>query len=257
MQETIACTAAEVEFEPAFGRAPESSNVPLRDVALCDPLEPDSPSDIRVTLTHRQIGRLVFVAAETGSRFARERSKYDPAAWMAAPRHLFGGHNALTACVDRTMFMRALVLHGATPAYDMSPEEMALLLSPEDGEADEIVVEPMGRAEDGSAPGPLLFPWPAALFTATCVEQEAGGALHVFFATLASDESQVREQLRHRLGGRISYIADVEKGFDPSQPVAASLLSEAMVYLVEQIASEPTSTLAAGFNVLVEHRFGA
>jgi hypothetical protein len=155
------------------------------------------------------------------------------------------------------MFMRALVLHCATPAYDMCPNAMEQLLSSGDGEANEIVAEPVDHTLRGRADGPSLYNWPTVLFTATYAEREAEGALHLFFATLASDENQVREQLRDRLGARVSYLAEVKKGFDASQPVAASLLSEAMAYLVEQIASEPTSALAAGFKVLIEHRFYA
>jgi hypothetical protein len=173
---------------------------------------------------------------------------------MAAPRSLFGGRNALTACVDRTMFMRAIVLHGATAAYDMTPQDMSELLASSDcdDEAAPVVQHTGGKLDHGGVP---LMKWGPTLFTATCAEQSATGVLHVFFATMATDEGAAREQLRERLGPSVSSIANVEAGFDPSQPVAVSLLSEAMAYLLSQIAHEPTSALADGFNVLIEHRF--
>ncbi|WP_338503130.1 hypothetical protein V6R86_06840 [Sphingomonas kaistensis] len=254
MQESIDCSAsAMVLFQPVLAEHQRCQDE-VHDFVFCDPLEPDCPSDLKVTLTHRQIGRLVFVAAETGSRFARERSSYDPAAWMAAPRSLFGGRNALTACVDRTMFMRAIVLHGATAVYDMAPQDMSELLASSDCDDEaSMVVKHTGRSLDrGGAP---LMNWGPTLFTATCAEHSSAGVLHLFFATIATDEGAAREQLRERLGPSVSSIANVMAGFDPSQPVAVSLLSEAMAYLLIQIAHEPTSALADGFNVLIEHRF--
>jgi hypothetical protein len=152
------------------------------------------------------------------------------------------------------MFMRAIVLHGATAVYDMAPQDMSELLSSSDCDDEApIVIRHADRSlkRDDIA----LMQWGPTLFTATYAEQGQDGVLHVFFATMATDEGAAREQLRERLGGRVSSIATVRAGFDPSQPVAISLLSEAMAYLLAQITHEPNSALAAGFNVLIEHRF--
>lgn len=255
MQEFICSSTSEMAPVDAVLTTQPPHRWDNRNIAFCDPLAPDSPSDATIELTDRQLVRLVFIAAETGSRFARERSQYDPAAWMAAPRKLFEGRNAITACLDRTMFMRAIVLHGATAVYDMAPQEMAELLSAPD-QSDGEITATIGRSGPNHLQADVpLMKWSPTLFTATFAEQSATGALHVFFATMANDESAVREQLRERLGSQVSSMSTVKAGFDPSQPVAISLLSEAMAFLLSQIALEPTSALAAGFNVLIEHRF--
>ena len=56
------------------------------------------------------LGRIVMLAAETGARFQRDEIRYDPAAWMAAPRRLFGGCSAIEACREETPFLRAMLL---------------------------------------------------------------------------------------------------------------------------------------------------
>ena len=224
-------------------------------VLPADPLDDDQPDDPIAVLSHRQLGRLVFVAAETGARFAREGSPHDPAAWMAAPRRLFGGSNAITACADRDMFVRAVVLHGVSPAYDMAPEDMDLLLEHSDDVADEVcdVLTADVPVEKGS--GRLKLLRTMGLYTATAVEEETSGVTHVFYAAVAESEDDIRDQLRSRAGARAAYMAEVQLGFDPSEPVAMSLLSGAMGDLVAQIASAPTSPLSQGFKLFIEHRF--
>lgn len=220
-----------------------------------DPLEEDGPDDPRVVLSHRQITRLVFVAAETGARFTRDRSPHDPAAWMSSPRHLFHGLNALNACVERDMFMRALVLHGVAPAYDMLPSEMDQLITADYG-TDIAEKVPADAACDADLSAPL-FPKlnKPALYVATLVDEKEGGICHVFFAAIADSEVSVREQLGRRLGAAAFHEAEVRLGFDPSEPVAMSAVSEIMAELLRQIEREPTSPLSSGFSFFVEHRF--
>ncbi|WP_146193546.1 hypothetical protein [Sphingosinicella humi] len=228
------------------------------DLVIPDPLDFDRPDDPVVVLSHRQVGRLVFVAAETGSRFTRERSPHDPAAWMCAPRRLFGGSNAVSACVDRDMFIRALVLHGISPALDMEPAEMDMLL--EDGsELPDRVEESSAARSTSVGPATPVFNRlkTRLLFTATFVDEFGVGVSHIFFATVARDEDEVRNKLTSRVGARVSYMATVDIGFDPSEPVALSLLSDAMAEMLRQIEDAPTSPLSDGFSLLVEHRFDA
>lgn len=223
-------------------------------ISLADPLEHDRADDPVVLLTHREVSRLLFVAAETGARFERDQLPYDPAAWMCTPRQLFGGANAATACISLDMFVRALVLHGATGDLDMDPRDMDLLLSDED-EQDVLEHPTAGCSKAGAAERPLALVKSATLFTATAVDHSASGHAHVFYATIASGPDEARDQLRARAGGRIAFVADVEAGFDATEPVAMSLLSEAQVDLLEQIAVAPSSPLSAGFKLFVEHRF--
>ncbi len=98
-------------------------------MAYADPLDRDHPDDVVITMTERQLIRLLFVAAETGARFARERIELDPAAWLFAGRRLFHGRAAVVACRERDAFVRALLLHGLSIGLDASPEEVDALVA--------------------------------------------------------------------------------------------------------------------------------
>lgn len=97
--------------------------------AYADPLDRDHPDDAAITMTERQLIRLLFVAAETGARFARERIEMDPAAWLFAGRRLFHGQAAVVACRERDAFVRALLLHGLSIGLDASPEAVDALVA--------------------------------------------------------------------------------------------------------------------------------
>lgn len=94
-----------------------------------DPLDQDQAGDAPVTMTERQLIRLLFVAAETGARFERERIEVDPAAWLFAGRRLFHGQAAVVACRERDPFVRALLLHGLSIGLDASPEAVDALIA--------------------------------------------------------------------------------------------------------------------------------
>ena len=235
--------------------ATRTAQDPATMILPADPLDDDQPDDLITVLSHRQLGRLVFVAAETGARLAREGSPHDPAAWMAAPRRLFGGSNAITACANREMFIRAVVLHGVSSAYDMAPEDMDLLLEESTDVTDDVREAPSETIPAGQGSNKFKLVRTMDLYTATAVEEATCGVTHVFYAAVAASEDDVRDQLRSRAGARVAYMADVQLGFDPSEPVAMSLLSEVMGDLVAQIASAPTSPLSKGFKLFIEHRF--
>lgn len=224
-------------------------------VRLSDPLGTDRPDDPVLMLTHRQIGRLIFVAAETAARFARECLDLDPADWMCAPRRIFGGSNAVTACADRQMFIRALVLHGVSSSLDMNPDEVDLLLEDSGDAPEQMRVIEGTSAHSASDSSFLTMVKERALFTACAVDESASGMAYVFYAAVAADEDEVRDQLRSRAGARLAYMADVELGFDPSEPIAMALLSDAMADLINHVADDPASQLSAGFRLFVEHRF--
>ncbi|TVV76252.1 hypothetical protein [Sphingomonas solaris] len=96
---------------------------------LCDPLEDDSPDDALLITSARRLQRLAIIAAETGARFARDGIAHDAAAWMLAPRRLFGGRPAITACMERPHFGRALLLHGLSLGLDAEPADVDDLLA--------------------------------------------------------------------------------------------------------------------------------
>jgi hypothetical protein len=224
---------------------------------FADPLEDDQPDEEVMVLSERQMSRLVFVAAETGARFAREDRTEDPAAWMYARRRLFDNSNAITACVHRTMFARALVLHGVSPMLDMEPSDMDLLLGDsEDVDLDvQVVRDPPQQARASRDASKFKLVRNNILFTATAVEESASGVLHLFYATVAHSEDDVRDQLRSRAGARSAYVADVRPGFDPSHPIAMALVSDATSDLISQIQAAPSSPLSVGFRFFAEHRF--
>lgn len=99
--------AAAAIFGPPLMFAPCSSTL-----VYVEPLDRDQPDDPAVWLTHRQLIRLVLIAAETGARFERDGIVMDPAAWLFAPRRLFEGRAAIDACAARGAFIRAMLLHG-------------------------------------------------------------------------------------------------------------------------------------------------
>ena len=53
----------------------------------------------------------------------------DPAAWLFAPRRLFGGRAAVDACAAHGAFIRAMLLHGLGLGLDAAPEAMDALLA--------------------------------------------------------------------------------------------------------------------------------
>ena len=94
-----------------------------------DPLDPDLADDPLIVLSHRQIGRLIFIAAETGARFERESIPYDPVAWLFSSRRLFDGLAAVDACRQVTGFTRAIILHGLSLGLDADPDHIDSLLA--------------------------------------------------------------------------------------------------------------------------------
>jgi hypothetical protein len=93
-----------------------------------DPLDEDCSRDLLVSTSRRGLCRLTLLAAEVGARFARHDAQLDPMAWLLAPRDLFEGRAAIDACLERTHFLRALLLHGLEMGLDADPGEIDDLL---------------------------------------------------------------------------------------------------------------------------------
>lgn len=236
------------------GSLPGDANAPRLTAEMtryADPLALDAARDTTISLSDRHLSRLLLLTGEIGRRFERERRDTEPAAWMYAPRVLFGGRNAVEACSQRGRFLDAMLLHKVTPLLDMHPEDMATLVYPDD----EANVPECGSTASFVSPSePADVP---ALFCASIVEEDAKGTRHIFYATLAPTDDHMYLELRGRFGIRLADLALVEKGFDPSKPVAASLLSEAMSAILEDVAQNPESALAEGLEVCLEQRFAS
>jgi len=100
-------------------------------LAYLDPLDEDLPSDARFALSHRELGRLLFIAAKTGARFQRQEVPYDPMAWLFSPRAMFNGCAAVDACRQRQSFVRAIVLHSLSLGFDADPDVLDTYVSDE------------------------------------------------------------------------------------------------------------------------------
>ncbi len=100
-------------------------------VNYVDPLDEDRTTDPSITMTHRQLIRLLYLAAETGGRSAREKEAPDPIAWMFSRRGLFGNKAAVEACRGRRNFVRAIILHKLSLRWDADPEAFDELIDDE------------------------------------------------------------------------------------------------------------------------------
>lgn len=194
-----------------------------------------------------QLGRIVMLAAETGARFERDGILADPAAWMVAPRRLFGGNSAVEACRDERPFLRAMLLHGLSAGLDADPELVDALVAEEPPAA-----EPEGRGEV-SIPR-ALYPR-MDLYTATMVCECSSSTSHIFHACMAFGPDDVLRELRMRVGGEAGRCARVRRGFDPSDPIAVENVSPAIGAVLLEVAADANSPLGHGLNILIEHRF--
>jgi hypothetical protein len=238
--------------DAAAAVAPSSrQRIPSAKFQILDPLGEDAPTDERVPLSARQICRLATIASETGARFARDRLRADALAWLYAPRDLFAGRCAIEACVEIHAFRRALVLHGLSLGLDASSDDLDELLEPADGTEvyDELRGPPNRRATLVSQIRRRQ------LFTATILDESERGTLQAFVAVIADDALEVFEHLRDRYGTRIADLAVIRAGFDPSEPIAMALVSEAVGDALALIATKIGSPLAAGVDVQLESRF--
>ena len=77
----------------------DASVTTVRPVLL-DPFADDAADDAAVGTTSRGLTRLAIVATRAGAAFEREGLDVDPAAWLQAPRSVFGGKSALSACLS-------------------------------------------------------------------------------------------------------------------------------------------------------------
>jgi hypothetical protein len=120
----LASAIRPIDSQTRYQHPPAQQPSTWTAMSYVDPLDDDRPTDATITLTHRQLLRLVFVAAETGARFQREGINVDPVDWLFARRRLFNDQIALDACQKRDAFVRVLVLHGLSLGLDASPNDI-------------------------------------------------------------------------------------------------------------------------------------
>lgn len=217
-----------------------------------DPLEPDDSDDEVVVTTTRRILRLAISAADVGTRFAWEDRSIDPAAWLMAPRRLFGGRAALDACQELTGFHRSIVLHGLRLPLDVTAEDVDDLLAAGPSSEDDAEAGTTGSppVPDAGRPQPRLF-------SCWVDTSEAKGRLFAFCAVVTDRPADLVERVVGRYGPAAAAAAEARysTGFDHTTPLATAMISDAMADTLSLAASDPTSPLATGLDVVVEQRF--
>jgi hypothetical protein len=195
-----------------------------------------------------EAARLLYVAGLTGARFSREGSEVSPLAWLTHPSELFDGRSPFEACQDREGFRRAVLLHELALGMSCSPE-LLVGLSAEpflDCQSEAGLKRELDRpCELGSR----------HLFTSTLAVETPTGHLQGFCAFVVGDTREARRTVRARYGALLEEQAEVRLGFDPSEPVACSLVSDALCDILLQVEGNPWSELAEGFSICLEQRF--
>lgn len=223
----------------------------LSEFTYDDPLDHDAPGDEYMATTRRELLRLALIATETGARFQREGISHDPMAWLLAPRRLFDGAAAIDACLGRDACMRALLVHGLGLGLDADPGDVDAIA----GEGDHDPVDPDADSDqtdslDGASRDRRLFTW---LF----VEERNDQRVYAFGAMIAANADEALDRLMERYGADYAGSVVLQDGFDACSPLATTLLSSAIVDMLTQFASDPTSPLADGLELMVEQRFSA
>lgn len=224
-----------------------------------DPLDQDCSTDPIRVLSQRHLNRLIYVAAEAGAHIGSLKVPGDPATWMFVPRRLFNGESAIEACRERDAFTRAILLHMSQAGLDADPDKMDDLIGGEWGTLTADGEPPISRTKVeacGTMAPPGEFSLAAsALYTTSIVSETPEHTAHIFAAFVETSEEAARDKLRLRLGSQVAEGAEFFHGFDPSNPVGASLVSECMADILADVDRDATTTLAAGLEHVVEHRF--
>lgn len=217
-----------------------------------DPLEADAADDEVVVTTRRRLLRLAIAATDVGGRFAMDGMERDAAAWMLAPRTLFDDRSPIDACQELDGFNRNVVLHGLGLGMDADPSYIDDLLS------DDAVVD-IDDLDDLRTDVVVPFPAPRHPKLLTCwvdVERD-GGRLFAFYALVTDRPQDLVERVVGRFGTSAATSADYGVGFDRTTALATAMISPAMADMLLLVAEDPSSSLAAGLDVVVEQRFAA
>lgn len=224
-----------------------------------DPLDADAVDDALIVTTRRALLRVALVAAETATRFARDRIDADPMGWMLAPRRLFHGRAALDGCLERDECLRAILLHGLSIGLDADPNEIDALSDDVDGFDDEEgeLPDDGGSDFDGYESDAPVNGGSPRLWTSLLVGRCDTDEIQAFDAVVACDRIEAEARLRARHGDALAGDVEVVEGFDPNLPLVEALVSSALSDMLMQVAGDPASPLAAGLSVSIQQRFAA
>lgn len=232
---------------------------PNHDTTVEDPLEYDRPEDAVLTISRRALCRVAYVAAETASRFEREGIEIDPMAWMLTPRALFEGATALDACVDRTAFTRAVLLHGLSLGMDASPDAIDALGNDDDdaydplAEADlddaELDVLDVGAGYVGASMLATMTHHEPRLYSATVDIDRGGHIRHGFHASMASSIGEFRGRVASIFGYEALRDAVCHEGINPGVRMVEGLVAPD---LLETLVAADLGRVGRGVTVTAE-----
>ncbi len=229
------------------------------NVTVEDPLEHDRPEDSVLMISRRALCRVAYVAAETASRFEREGIEVDPMAWMLTPRALFDGASALDACVARTDFTRAILLHGLSLGLDASPDAIDALGGDDDDDFDAEADSDLEGADDddflvggGYAGAPAfsaLHRHEPRLFSATVDVDRGGSIRHGFHASMARSIGEFRGRVASIFGYDALQDAVCSEGINPSVRMVEGLVAPD---LLETLVAAELGRVGRGVAVTAE-----
>lgn len=189
---------------------------------------------------------LLRMSAATAQRFVRDRIPGCPVAWMKSRRNLFDGKSAVEACGTIEGVRRALVVHALSLDVDSTPDDTSGL--PACTSAPNSAMS--GETKHDKTSDTLLF-------TATIVGESQGQHVQIFSARLIDSAQSFRYLLEVQFGSWLASEAIIQQGFDPSEPIANSLLSEATADYLTALKNRGFARQAAPFEFHVEQRFPA
>lgn len=248
----------------------DASVTTVRPVLL-DPFADDAADDAAVGTTSRGLTRLAIVATRAGAAFEREGLDVDPAAWLQAPRSVFGGKSALSACLSRRDFERAIALLacGAELGLDADPMVVDDLIEDDEAIGAHVPapVDAIASAQPRHDPLPPPY-WRTQpqdgssrrcstgerLYCSGFVRYDAGGRVLCFVAAVVEDEREFRNRLFARFGAIAALGARVVDAFDRYDRFACRLVSEASADLLECLSAAPEGATLEGFSYLAEQR---
>lgn len=183
---------------------------------------------------------LLQMGVATAERFVRDRILGSPVAWLKTKRRLFDGRSAVEVCGSAEGVRRALVVHALSLDMDASPEDTAGITF-----CVPALTTPARPQSD------------ICLFTATIVGESQGQHVQIFSARLTDSVHSFRNLLEVQFGSWFASEAIIQQGFDPSEPIANSLLSEATADYLTALKDRGFARQAAPFEFHVEQRFPA
>lgn len=238
----------------AAGPAPDTASeffaLPHNN-AMPDPLGADMSSDEVVVTTRRGMVRVALVATEVAARFQREGIRYDPMAWMLAPRRLFAGSTAIEACLGREDCLRAILLHGLSIGLDADVDAIDSLTCDEAADSPEMPWRSPKGSRDSVGDG---YRARLRLYTAVFLIARGGEVLSVFHASVAPSAAVVRERIRARFGTAAADACELRLGVDLKCPLTKSLMPPSFLDLVQNGGRRSRWSALARLDLTVEQR---